>query len=165
MTEKETYERPLACSACSKKIEVKYTEVDETIKQCYYMCSQCPVLEQFLFQEEERDYQVSSNLTCGHCNTSLKDIQHGESLGCSDCYVTFESFILKELKDTLPIIQEGVNLCHQGHKPGELKEINPSLKILALNEALTQTLNEEDYEQAAWIRDQIQELKKKMKGI
>ena len=55
-------------------------------------------------------------------------------------------------------------LSHQGHKPGELKEVNPSLKILALNEALNKTLNDEDYEQAAWIRDQIQELKKKMHG-
>lgn len=164
MSEKKTYERPLACSSCSKQVKVKYTEVADSVKQCYYMCSSCPVLEQFLFHEEERDYQKASNLTCGSCNTSLSSIQHGESLGCSDCYSTFESFIIKELKEFIPSKSEDQPLCHQGHKPGELKEVNPSLKVLALNEALNKTLNDEDYEQAAWIRDQIQELKKKMRN-
>jgi protein arginine kinase activator len=36
--------------------------------------------------------------------------------------------------------------------------INPSSRLLALNEALKETLSREDYEQAAWLRDQIKAL-------
>ena len=162
MSQKEPKERPLACSSCRRTLKVKYTEVSDKIEQRTYMCKECPLLEQFLFQDEERDYQKSSHLKCGQCNTSLSDIQYGQPLGCSGCYGTFEKFIYRELKEFTPLKLDGATLSHQGHKPGELKEVNPSLKILALNEALNKTLNDEDYEQAAWIRDQIQELKKKM---
>lgn len=164
MSDNNIFERPLECSACNRKIEVKYTEVGQTIQQCFYMCSKCPVLKNFLSDDQTTDYQQASKLSCGQCNTSLVDILHGEPMGCCDCYNTFESFIIKELKE---VYFEGEklemsSLVHQGHKPGEFKEVNPSLKILALNEALTQMLNEENYEQAAWIRDQIQELKNKI---
>lgn len=47
---------------------------------------------------------------------------------------------------------------HMGRLPGQAVEINPALKLLALNQALHETLSHEDYEQAAWLRDQIKEL-------
>lgn len=165
MKKEENKERPLECSACTRELTYKYSEVADEVIQCFYMCSKCPALEEFKVNKEIHHPSTSSNIICGHCNTSLIHLQHGESLGCRDCYETFEPFILKELKEYIPNLakQELPPLLHQGHKPGELKEINPSLKILTLNEALTKTLNEENYEQAAWIRDQIQELKMKLK--
>lgn len=157
MENKHAKERPLECSSCTRKVTVKYSEVKEVVKNCLYMCSDCPVLDKYLFHEETMDYSNSSNLACGHCNTTLLDLQRGEMLGCSDCYQTFENFINQELNEFAPSSE--VEVSHKGHKPGEIKEINPSLKILALNEALTKTLNEENYEQAAWLRDQIKDLK------
>ena len=50
---------------------------------------------------------------------------------------------------------------HIGRAPGEANEISPSLRLLALNEALNETLKREDYEQAAWLRDQIKDLTEK----
>ena len=47
---------------------------------------------------------------------------------------------------------------HIGRAPGESLAISPSSRLLALNEALKETLNREDYEQAAWLRDQIKAL-------
>jgi protein arginine kinase activator len=47
---------------------------------------------------------------------------------------------------------------HLGRAPGESLAINPTSRLLALNEALKETLNREDYEQAAWLRDQIKAL-------
>jgi protein arginine kinase activator len=44
---------------------------------------------------------------------------------------------------------------HIGRAPGQTQEMNPSMRLLALNEALNETLAQEDYEQAAWLRDQI----------
>lgn len=84
-------------------------------------------------------------------------------MGCSECYQVFEDVILPEMlaagklpprlataKKTIPI--------HIGRAPGESQELNPSLRLLALNEALNETLKREDYEQAAWLRDQIKAL-------
>ena len=45
-----------------------------------------------------------------------------------------------------------------GRTPGQAVAINPSLKLLALHQALNETLSREDYEQAAWLRDQIKAL-------
>jgi protein arginine kinase activator len=47
---------------------------------------------------------------------------------------------------------------HLGRAPGQTMAINPSSRLLALNEALKETLQREDYEQAAWLRDQIRAL-------
>lgn len=152
-------ERPIECSSCSRKITTKYSEVAEKVITCYYMCGDCPRLEAFLVQEKEANHTPASGLVCGHCSTSSLDLKRGEPLGCLDCYQTFESFISQELEEFST--HEPPQIQHVGHKPGELKEMSPSLKILALNEALAKTLNEENYEQAAWIRDQITELKKK----
>lgn len=155
-------ERPLECSACRRPVKYKYTEVAESIQQCFYMCADCPILKQF--KNSEHNQHGTSKLACGDCGTTLSNIQHGEALGCSSCYKTFDSFIVQELKkyvlDAHP--EDVIPISHQGHRPKELKEVNPSLKILALNEALNQMLNEENYEQAAWLRDQIQELKRKI---
>ncbi|MBB64423.1 MAG: hypothetical protein CMO81_05110 [Waddliaceae bacterium] len=48
---------------------------------------------------------------------------------------------------------------HVGRAPGQSAEMSPTLRLVALNEALKETLSREDYEQAAWLRDQIKELK------
>ena len=42
-----------------------------------------------------------------------------------------------------------------------MTEISPTLRLIALNEALDETLIREDYEQAALLRDQIRALKEK----
>ncbi len=46
----------------------------------------------------------------------------------------------------------------------KIQEINPSLRILALNEALNEMLKSEKYEQAAWLRDQIKALTDEREG-
>lgn len=162
MEKEQPKERPLECTACRRPLKYKYTEVGQSIQQCYYMCSDCPILQQF--KNNEPTQTGTSKLACGDCGTSLSNVQHGEPLGCSSCYKTFESFIVQELKKYVFKAQpeDSIQISHQGHRPNELKEVNPSLKILALNEALNQMLNEENYEQAAWLRDQIQELKRKI---
>ncbi len=47
---------------------------------------------------------------------------------------------------------------HTGRIPGQTQEISSSMRLLALNEALNETIQREDYEQAAWLRDQIKAL-------
>lgn len=166
--EKEISEdRPLECTECKKPIAVRYTEVIGDVITHTIMCADCPQLQRRLHGiasgESTGEKLGAKSLSCGNCGTTLDSIKMGNPVGCSECYIVFEDVILAELLATHRIssritpTKKSVPI-HIGRAPGEIKEINPALKLLALNEALTETLRREDYEQAAWLRDQIKAL-------
>ncbi len=161
-------DRPLECGECKKPIAIRYTEiVGDTITHTS-MCADCPELQRRLYGTNPQEYVsnqvgVGAGLECGNCGTKLEEVKRGHRLGCSECYTVFEDILLIEMlasnrlsprvsptKKSLPI--------HIGRAPGESLAINPSSRLLALNEALKDTLSREDYEQAAWLRDQIKAL-------
>lgn len=160
-------ERPLECSECRKPIAVKYTEiVGDTITHTS-MCSECPELRRRLFgssyYDEGGGLTEGAGLACGNCGTTLESIRTGNLLGCHVCYEVFDEIILAEIQSASKL---GLRITtarkstpvHIGRSPGETKEINPAMRLLALNEALNETIKREDYEQAAWLRDQIKAL-------
>ncbi|MCB1181560.1 MAG: UvrB/UvrC motif-containing protein [Chlamydiia bacterium] len=168
-------ERPLDCSECQKPISVLYTEIvgDKTTQTV--MCADCPHLERKLYGKTKRTKDAGeettitpefADLACENCRTTFEGIRRGSSLGCSACYEVFADVIIDDLlktgkisrhltsnKKTMPI--------HIGRGPGEIPEITPTLRLIALNEALDETLIREDYETAAMLRDQIKALKEK----
>lgn len=166
--EEPNCERPIECSGCKKSVAVKYTEIvgQQITHTC--MCADCPVLERRLKGapgegKDKAHKTAKTGLACGNCGTTLDSFKVSNTLGCSKCYEVFDEIIINDLlavnrvpqriattKKTTPI--------HIGRAPGEAQEINPSLRLLALNEALSETLKREDYEQAAFLRDQIKEL-------
>lgn len=161
-------DRPLECSECKKQVTVHYTEiVGETIIQTC-MCADCPELQKRLhgtpqWQAEGEGLEGAAGLACGNCGTSLDAVRMGADLGCCDCYDVFEDAIIHELissKKIPPRIATGKKSTpiHIGRIPGESQQMTVSLRLLALNEALNETLKKEDYEQAAWLRDQIKAL-------
>lgn len=161
-------DRPLECSECKKPISVYYTEIVGNTINRICMCSDCPELQRRLkgassLSSAENAQENATGLACGNCGTTLEALRVGNPLGCSVCYEVFDDVLLGEMlaaekiparitttKKSIPI--------HIGRAPGEAQEMNPSLRLLALNEALNETLKREDYEQAAWLRDQIKAL-------
>lgn len=160
-------DRPMECSECKKPVAVWYTEiVGESITHTV-MCADCPELQKKLHGTNPADLVANqagnAGLECGNCRTKLEEIKRGHRLGCPECYTVFEDVILQELQRTqnipLRILPGKKNVpIHIGRAPGETLAINPSSRLLALNEALKETLNREDYEQAAMLRDQIKAL-------
>lgn len=159
-------DRPLECGECKKPIAVRYTEIVGDSISHFSMCSDCPVVQRRLFgvaHTQAYKAQGSAGLACGNCGTTLDAILMGAPLGCSACYEVFEELILTELQNSkkLParinILKKSLPI-HIGRAAGESPEINPAMRLLALNEALSETLKREDYEQAAWLRDQIKAL-------
>ena len=160
-------ERPIECTECKKPIAIWYTEiVGNTISQTS-MCSECPVLQRKLHGQnsiKEVGYVPGeTSLACGECGTTLEALRVGNPLGCSNCYEVFNDIVVSELTSLDKIPQRAASNkktmpLHIGRGPGEIREISPSLRLLALNEALTETLKREDYEQAALLRDQIKAL-------
>jgi len=159
-------ERHIECSECKKPIAIIYTEIVGKTLYRIAMCADCPMLKRRLYgsiQAVPRGPEgVASGLCCGSCGTTADEIKMGALLGCSTCYEVFEDLLAQELasQDRLPLLQKGKRPTpiHMGRLPGQTAEVNPALKLLALHQALHETLSREDYEQAAWLRDQIKAL-------
>jgi len=162
-------ERPLDCTECKKAIAVHYTEiVGEQITRTV-MCADCPHLERRLYGAAAKGGcragpSVEVSMACAHCSTSLEAIRMGHLLGCKECYDVFTDVIIDELIREKRISRHLTtnyrsHPLHLGRSPGEVTEISPTLRLIALNEALDETLIREDYEQAALLRDQIEKLK------
>ena len=169
-SEKNFPERPLECGGCKKPIAVRYTEIIGESVTHTSMCADCPELQKRLHGTSPKEHvqnlsAVGAGLECGNCRTTLEEVKRGHNLGCSECYSVFEDVLLPELQAANRLsprisLTKKSSPVHIGRSPGESLAINPSSRILALNEALTETLKKEDYEQAASLRDQIRALMK-----
>jgi len=159
-------DRPLECSECKKSVAVRYTEVVGNAITHTVMCADCPHLEHRLHGIPARDKtepQEVAGLCCGNCGTTLQSVRTGSLLGCSECYAVFGDVLLGELVSMGKIPARLASArkstpIHIGRASGEVKEMKPAVRLLALNEALNETLQREDYEQAAWLRDQIKQI-------
>lgn len=162
-------DRPLECSECKKPIALYYTEMLGSTAIRTSHCADCPVLQRKLYgdrlteKSDEAGLEANTELLCGHCGTTLEAVRMGSSLGCSICYDVFEEVLLAELMSMGKIpprlmTAKKSQLLHQGRMRGESVGISASMRLLALNEALNEMLQREDYEQAARLRDQIKAL-------
>ncbi|GAB4237494.1 MAG: UvrB/UvrC motif-containing protein [Chlamydiales bacterium] len=166
-------ERPIECSECRKPIAVRYTEVVGKNITHTIMCNDCPQLQHRLhglpIVSQQTPQGTELGLCCGECGTTLDAIKMGSNLGCNHCYEVFDDILIKELRDAKKVSRHVASAkppshYHMGRAPGESKEMSASLRLLALNEALNETLSREDYEQAAWLRDQIKAIEENHSG-
>jgi protein arginine kinase activator len=166
-------ERPFDCSECKRPIAVCYTEIVDGKMTRTIMCAECPHLEKKLYGTHKTEMTTGdttqpTSLVCANCNTSLEEVRMGHPLGCAACYNVFSDVLVNDLLKTgrishhLAATKQTMPL-HIGRRPGEVVEISPTLRLIALNEALDEMLIREDYEQAALLRDQIKALKEKSK--
>lgn len=166
-------ERHLECNECKKPIYVCYTEVVGKMMYRVGMCKDCPILRQKLHGHAVvHTGEINgkgAGLACGGCNTTADEIKMGALLGCGLCYEVFEDLIVAELQAQGRLLQKvsgakKATPLHLGRAPGQMAEVSPAAKLLALHQALNETLSREDYEQAAWLRDQIKALTEEKKN-
>ncbi len=166
-------ERPMECSGeCRRPIQVLYTEIIGKTISRMAMCEECPVLHQKLRGSgatSEAMGKIQTSLVCGGCGMALDEVKMGASLGCPLCYDVFKEEVIHEMVqlEQLPpktAFQKKGEPLHIGRSPGHQQQIDPSLKLLALQQALHETLGREDYEQAALLRDQIRKIEEQSQG-
>ncbi len=162
-------ERPVECSHCKKHIKVTYKEIIGAGILCSEMCEDCPILEKKLHGDPEKSSQFhekDTTLCCANCMTTLESVKTGYPLGCGNCYLVFEDILIKDLseKGKIPsglrkeLSSKQSTSLHPGKSPGTMVEIPSSARLTSLNEALNEALKKENYEQAAWLRDRINEI-------
>ena len=94
---------------------------------------------------------------CPKCKISFGDFQRSGLLGCSYCYEHFS----KSLNPTIKRVQGG--LTHTGKIPKSAsQEVVSKRKIDELKLRLKDLITEEKFEEAAVVRDEIQDLRKSL---
>jgi protein arginine kinase activator len=164
-------EKPIECSQCKRPAKVLYKEILGDAINCSEMCLDCPVLQAKLHGEASKTDKKESLLCCGSCGTSLESVQTGQPVGCVECYVVFNDFLVQDLIAAgaiPPALQKKLaaqksQAIHIGKTPGQTADITLSSRLASLNEALNEALKRENYEQAAMLRDQIKTLTEKQK--
>ena len=162
-------ERPLECNKCKKAADVIYSEMVGSEVNIISMCRECPVLKQKLQGKApaEATPKKEEGLCCSQCHTSLESVLMGEPLGCKECYHVFQDVLLDQLIEAQlvsprlkPNPSKPTPTLHIGKTPEVAAEAQDAKRIRDLNESLREALKGEKYEEAAWLRDQINGLTK-----
>ena len=109
------------------------------------------------FGEELKSERVSK-VVCKECGMSYEEFGRTGRLGCANCYQAFEKLLLPLIKR----IQRDVR--HHGKVPSKApSDIKQTLELRELQERLRKSIQAETFEEAAKIRDRIQQLENKIK--
>lgn len=163
-------ERPIECSGCKKEASICYRQVEKDRVETTKYCPDCPLLKERTVligdQGEAPPSTIEKSVICPQCKTTLHSVMTGGPFGCSQCYETFETFLMQELiqEGALPLAQDSIlrsqkkMSLHLGNVPSQSETPDYATKLRSLNTALHEALAIENYERAAHLRDQIKNL-------
>jgi protein arginine kinase activator len=98
-----------------------------------------------------------AELKCPRCGFTQADFKKNGRLGCSECYVTFA----EGLETLLKTMHKGTH--HAGKVPAALRrKVDLSERLTSLDKKLKDAIQQEDYESAARLRDEMNEMKEKL---
>lgn len=166
----------MLCQKCKKQTAT--TQVKRTINgitEEFFLCGDCAAEIGFggfinpfssagffssLFPERMEEKSLSPVKRCPKCNSSLSDITSSGKVGCARCYSEFEG-------NLAPLITKIHGTNHHYTKQqaiGQVSENDGDLsltvdeEIAKLKGELNKAIEEQEYEQAAVIRDKIKEM-------
>jgi protein arginine kinase activator len=161
----------MLCQNCKKHTAtVHMTDLIGGDKQERHLCEACAaqegvsvkqhvsindVLNSFLMCQA--GVQELTKVRCPHCGLSFMEFRSQGVLGCPNDYEAFG----EALGNVIERAQDG-HTHHSGKSPGQVVTIDPKQQAkLDLQRELRTAVEQEDYERAAKLRDQIAELDKK----
>ncbi|MGB9749687.1 MAG: UvrB/UvrC motif-containing protein [Caldisericia bacterium] len=136
------------CNICASKLGIKGILKELNIPFDENILKKLLELMPGIVEEEKKEK------VCPTCNTKFVDFEKSGFFGCPDCYKTFKD----ELRPILLNLHG--NVKHIGKKKGEKFTIDTTFEneIKKLRRELEYAIEEERYEDAAKIRDKINEL-------
>ena len=159
----------MLCEKCHKNTATTHIKsVVNGVKQEYNLCSECAAIYGYgansltgmlasMFGDISKYDSLPETKVCSVCGASFSDIAKSGKVGCSECYNTFYDELLPYLKR----VHGSVN--HVGKVPNSAPlMVTPKTKsIKDLRQELSRLVAEENYEQAAIVRDKIKEMEAK----
>ncbi|HEU0014609.1 MAG TPA: UvrB/UvrC motif-containing protein [Longimicrobium sp.] len=92
--------------------------------------------------------------TCPACGLTLADFKRTGRLGCARCYSTFDT----SLRGLLRKLHGGTQHVGRHYLSPDPTEVDRTQRITSLRRSLQRAVDEEDFERAAALRDQIRRL-------
>lgn len=130
-----------------------------------HLCSNCAMSEEYIDIKNNSLTQMLSDMfgnavlpnekkitRCSCCGSSFDDIANSGKCGCAECYTTFYEQLLPYFK------RVHGNIQHIGKKTVGAQVENKDNTIDELRSLLKKLIEEENYEQAAVVRDKIKSL-------
>jgi protein arginine kinase activator len=162
----------MLCQDCGKKkATVHLTQVINNKKVVLNLCEECAekrgfrnplegvpfplaeFLSSMLSQAQMKKPGKEAETACSGCGMSFSDFAKIGRLGCGNCYFTFRS----QLNDLLRKVHG--NTQHRGKFPRTTRGVmKPLWEENKLQAELKKAIEQEDFERAAQIRDQIRAL-------
>lgn len=166
----------MKCQKCNKnEANTHITKIVNGIKTEQYLCEKCAAENQDFtmfgsdFDKEFENFfsgffgmpQAGTGIAaqknarvCPTCGSTLSDISNRGKLGCSECYRTFTDYLLGPLKQI-----HGSN-SHAGKIPLRGgRKLRKESELDRLSAELNRAVMEQNFEQAAVLRDKINSLR------
>jgi len=103
---------------------------------------------------------AGSDLKCPACGFTQADFKKSGRLGCAECYTTFA----EGLEGLLKSMHKGIK--HVGKVPQQLQQHKDYVeKLNRLQKELEKAIHDEDFEQAAVLRDEIRQTREKFDSL
>lgn len=160
----------MLCQLCKQReATVHFTRIVNQQKVEMYVCKQCArenneiklnihnLLSGIMGFEPDKGVHDTPTVTikCEACGMTSEEFNKTGMLGCTQCYNAFGESIHTMLK------RIHGNVKHHGKVPSNMTvKIQEEKNLLQLKEELEQCIQDENYEQAAVIRDKIKKLEK-----
>ena len=153
------------CKQCQKPATLHITEIRSGAVHELHLCETCA--QHYLNRESDEASEQSEetspkeaepleefdHLVCPNCGITFKEFRSQGRLGCPHDYIAFA----KELKPLLENIHGGTQ--HNGKFPKRAPHASQlQYRLIKLRSDLRNAIDEEDYETAARLRDEIQTL-------
>ena len=155
----------LCCICKEREAKVHLTQIVNDKMQKVDLCEQCAKdkgvndpagfsLADLLLglgaAQEMEQASGGPDLKCPHCGFTQADFKKAGRLGCAECYTTFA----EGLESLLKSMHKGTQ--HAGKIPENLRQSRDvSKKLEALQKKLDKAIKDENFEQAAALRDEI----------
>lgn len=152
--------KPEQCGECTKPATIHLTQIIDNKIQKVDLCEDCPYkqgvtdpegfsLADFLLKPPATLISDQS-VQCEACGFTPADFKKSGRFGCPQCYETFKDILDPMLKNMHK------DIVHRGKVPEKaLARLSRQRRLDQLQSDLNSAVKEEDYEEAARIRDLI----------
>lgn len=131
------------CSSCAAHLGLPHATTPDQNKAVLFK----------LLQKTAQRSKKQTGLACEKCGLSLSDFRQAGRVGCAECYATFR----QHLEPMLLGMHQATR--HVGRGPGtSAAESDLTERITRLRERMDLAIREEDYEDAARLRDELTKL-------
>ncbi len=150
------------CEICGERpADIEYIEIIDGTKHVKYLCNVCAEKEangvRLVLTEE---VNINSGLVCPNCGTPLAYVKTSLQIGCPHCYNVFEGAI----KDLLKKLQGSTSFIgREDLKSSEEKDL--IVIKHRLKKELEKAVQNEEFERAAKLRDEINSINQKLKWL